>query len=179
MTEWLAIKSDKSHRWTNGSDEDKAARDLEPFDGEDAKSSWAHVLDDHCFEECFQGEPRATRALQALALLIFVEHKKPGERSKIAGVSLLRAALEDSAVSGDRCEHPVASFDSTHRSIMASSEEARREVVRMVFANNGAQPWRYSREQLLPLLQRLLDKGLVTAAYLATARGLLARAISG
>jgi len=98
MTEWLAIKSDKNHRWTNAADEEKAARDLEPLDGEDAKSSWAHVLDDRCFEECFHGEPKATRALQALALLIFVEHRKPGVRSRVLGVSFLRSALDESAV---------------------------------------------------------------------------------
>ena len=179
MTEWLAIKSDKNHRWTNAADEEKAARDLEPLDGEDAKSSWSHVLDDHCFEECFLGEPKATRALQALALLIFVEHNRPGERNKVSGVSLLRSALDASAVSEDRWTHPVTDFDSTHRSIKVNTPEDRRRIVRMILAKNGVQPWRYSREQLLPLLQRLLDKGLVRDAYLPTAHSLIARAIGG
>lgn len=175
MPEWLAIKSDKNRCWTDAAAEEKAARDLEPLDGEDSKSSWAHVLEDSCFEECFRGEPRATRALQALAILIFVEHRNPGVRSQVLGVSLLRSALDDSVVLEDRWTHPVTDFDSTHRSIKANTAEDRHRIVRMILARSGVQAWKYSREQLLPLLDRLLEKGLVRDGYLATAHNLLAR----
>lgn len=179
MTESLAIKSDKTQWWirANQQAEEKAARDLEPFEGEEAKSSWAHVLDDHYIEACFGAEgPRATRALQALAILIFVEKKRPGERSAVSGVSLLRSAINDS-VADDQWPHPVEKFDVTHRSIKSATDEMRRGIVRVVFENKAVEPWKYSREELLPLLRLLLDRRLVTDEFRDAAEHLLNRSV--
>jgi hypothetical protein len=176
MNEKLAIKSDKTKFWKK--EDSRAVVDLEPRPGEDSKSSWAHVLAEDCaFADFLEGGGgRANRRLQALAMMIFSEVNQ-AQRSKITGVSIHRPVLSAVTVLEEPDLHPVRGCDVTHRSIVISSDQARHQLVVDIFAQEAYDCWEYSREELVPLLQNLLDAGMITADFLGPALSLLKRSI--
>ena len=169
--EKLAIKTDHPSRWRNRAE--KAANDLTPQGEDDSKSSWAHAFSDESgFDALLDGTPAvATRLLQALALFLF--HAKADEsvlRNRVEGISFERNALSDDVIIDDKDEHVVVRFDETHRSLRTATIEARQECLRTIFQKDAFNDWKYTRQQLIPLLQYLLAKECLRLEYVELAR---------
>lgn len=175
MSERLAIKTDQVDDWEKRKVE-RAVKNLTPRPNDNGlKSSWAHCSNNDEGElPAILHEPaQATCRLQALALYIFSERYSNTNRNKVRGVSLLRTAIGQELIIEDECEHPIPAYCVTHRSLIMSDEQRRRETVEHLLAEGAFEAWEYSREEMAELLEDLLAGNHISPGLEAVARSLL------
>jgi hypothetical protein len=176
VDEHLAIKTDKVGDWSKKK-EQVAAKDLAPRESDGGrKSSWAHCSEplSEVTSAVLTDPQKATCELQALALFIF-EQRRPAapRRNKILGVSLRRSALKPALIEEDNLEHPNEAYASTHRSLLLEEEGQRLTVAAEILAGDYFVPWRYTRDQMADLLEKVLDGGFIAPEFRSDARSLL------
>ena len=134
----------------------------------DDQSSWAFVADAE-LRRVVDGIEPPWQALHAASFLLLASIKK--ERSQVCTISFPRDSLPPQLVAEDTGEHAVASLNHWHRTLDASESSGRQDLAECIARSHV--PKRFTRMQLAPLLQELLDAELVRDDLKATAQRLI------
>lgn len=162
--EQLVVKTDKPQFFVEKDQRALKPGELVPREGERAKSAWAYSLHAGESEEI---DPWATLELHALAILVSASSSQI--RNRIVGVRFSRALLQPAWVIEDRGRHLVEAHDETHRSLQTGEPAIAGELL----AQGDFQEWTFTRDQLAPLLKRVVDAGLVRQEFQPVAIQLL------
>jgi|GEM_PF-4679866 len=142
-------------------------KSLEPREGDDGKkSSWSCI--NHVISEPEKIVPNAESVVwcQCVHALNSLIHKLKGQLivSEVTGVSLLRKAIAIYVID-DEGDHVVLSCCPAHRSIRSDTQDIRLKIVEAVSNAGDAIKWRYTTEELVPLLSRLVSQNAIQRQY--------------
>ncbi len=134
----------------------------------DDQSSWAFAAGAEPRQVAAGIEP-PWQALHAASFLLLASVEK--ERSQVGVVSFPRASLPPHLVIDDKGRHAIASLDRWHRTLDAGDPTGGRDLAGSIAESQVAK--RFTRMQLVSLLQELLDADLIRSELESTARRLI------
>lgn len=162
MQEHLAVREEwsKKGRWTQP---EKLAAILRPD-----QSTWAF---ESAASDCSVSNGLEPPWIELHAVSFLVQASKVAYRNKITVVAFPRSRIPAALIADDRGEHLIAYLDHWHRTLDSNSESSRTALARNTSPH--VQIRKFTRTQLAPLLQELLDRDLVRSDLRAVAEDLV------
>lgn len=165
--EWLLVKCDRTSDWKNN----KVDQCLKTISND--QSCWAH-LGSPTDDVAGAAPDYPGTALHALSMFVQQEHVGTQQRTKIEGIAFARRVVAN-YVKENSATHLIRGLETSHRDLCFASNDQRCSVVRALVGAAERSSWKFTAQELVPLLRRALDAGLVEDEYLKTARAICER----